>query len=311
MGHSLGSAPTVHLATTSFSKYIRAIILLSPIASSIKLFADCSDNTGLEKIDVFCNLKKIKEVNCPIFLIHGKKDEIIPFSQSEEMAKYIKIKHEWYPKNGDHGNILTKYRLKFFTKCKIFIENLIYLENKNTMIKNSVDFKTSPSYHDLNRLSINLENHNPFMKHGFASSENLCILNKTQFENDSFLNGKIQTVDRYENIFQNEQDVLDENINFYSENLVDYYDKIKFSATDNIDINSECNGMGINSRDSDLGGEEIFLKGQINLDYTENESDKENIEVNNNDSRCSNLLSFCEYKTNEKNLANLNFLYKN
>ena len=191
MGHSLGSAPTVHLATTSFSKYIRAIILLSPIASSIKLFADCSDNTGLEKIDVFCNLKKITEVNCPIFLIHGKKDEIIPFSQSEEMAKYIKIKHEWYPKNGDHGNILTKYRSKFFTKCKIFIENLIYFENKNTLMKNSVVLKTYASFDDLNRLSINLENHNPFMKHGFSSSENVCNLNKTQFENDSFTNGKI------------------------------------------------------------------------------------------------------------------------
>ncbi len=136
MGHSLGSAPSVHIASKFFNKtsLIRAIILISPIASSFKFFEkDCNSNNnniGLEKFDVFCNIKKIQEVNCPVFIIHGKKDDIIPVSQSEEMLKYVKIHYEWFPKNGDHINILTKYRMKFITKCKIFLNNLSCFERK-------------------------------------------------------------------------------------------------------------------------------------------------------------------------------------
>ena len=63
-------------------------------------------------IDVFCNIKKIIDVSCPIFLIHGQKDEVIPIDQSIQMSKFMKNPYEWHPKNGDHSNILTKYRTK-------------------------------------------------------------------------------------------------------------------------------------------------------------------------------------------------------
>ncbi len=85
----------------------------------------------LEKIDVFCNIKKIIDVSCPIFLIHGQKDEVIPIEQSIEMSKFMKNPYEWHPRNGDHSNILTKYRIKFFQKCKFFIEFLNYYSKKN------------------------------------------------------------------------------------------------------------------------------------------------------------------------------------
>ena len=143
VGHSLGSAPTVHIASiNSTNNLIRAVILISPIASSKKFFEKINEknnNIGLEKIDVFCNIKKIQEVKCPVLLIHGRKDEIIPFSQSEEMKNYIKIKHEWFPKNGDHSNILTKYRTKFYLKCNLFLDNLFCFEKKRINSKNSLN----------------------------------------------------------------------------------------------------------------------------------------------------------------------------
>lgn len=123
-GHSLGSAPTVHLAT----KYsdIRAVILMAPIASGIKLVSPHCEIKELEKVDVFCNLKKVSDISCPIMLIHGKKDEVIPVEQSMEMTKYMQSPFEWYPADGDHNNIVTKYRLKFYQKCMSFFQYICY-----------------------------------------------------------------------------------------------------------------------------------------------------------------------------------------
>lgn len=130
-GHSLGSAPTVHLAITQAFRDIRAIILLSPIASGVRLVSPDIKMQDLEKIDVFCNIKKVIDVCCPIFLIHGHNDQVIPIQQSLEMAKFMKNPYEWHPRNGDHCNILTKYRAKFLQKCKFFFEFLTYSKNKH------------------------------------------------------------------------------------------------------------------------------------------------------------------------------------
>lgn len=140
LGHSLGSAPSIHLAINKKFLNVKAIILLSPIASGIKLVNPEIKNKDLEKIDVFCNIKKINEVSCPIFIIHGQKDDVIPVQQSYDMASFMKYPYEWHPRNGDHYNILTKYRTKFFQKCKFFFEYLNYFTyNKNRNVTNSIE----------------------------------------------------------------------------------------------------------------------------------------------------------------------------
>ena len=128
MGNSLGSVPSVYIAAGDNYKGIKGVILISPIASGIKLFHPNVEisNNDLEKIDVFCNLSKVREINCPVFLIHGKKDDIIPHNQSIEMLKKIKHVYEWFPSNGNHNNITSKYRAKFYLKVKLFIEFLEY-----------------------------------------------------------------------------------------------------------------------------------------------------------------------------------------
>jgi hypothetical protein len=126
LGMSLGSAPSVHLAIHKQFRDIRAMILISPIASGVKLVSPEMDVKDLDKIDVFCNIRKINDVTSPIFLVHGKLDEVIPIEQSLEMANYMQNVYEWHPRHGDHNNILSKYRTKFFQKCKFFFEYLNY-----------------------------------------------------------------------------------------------------------------------------------------------------------------------------------------
>jgi hypothetical protein len=144
LGQSLGSAPAVHLAINRSFQDIRAVMLISPISSGIKLVSPNLDIDDLEKIDVFCNIKKIADVACPIFVVHGQKDEVIPIQQSIDLARHMKNAYEWHPRHGDHSNILTNYRTKFIQKCKFFFEYLSFFsKQKNT---NSDKFLTQFSF---------------------------------------------------------------------------------------------------------------------------------------------------------------------
>jgi len=122
----LGSAPTVHLAIQKHFSGIKGIILLSAISSGIKLISpDIKiEQSELEKIDVFCNLEKASEILCPVLIIHGQKDKVIPINQCEELCNKIKNVYKWYPNNGTHSNILTEYRMKFYSQMKYFLDSI-------------------------------------------------------------------------------------------------------------------------------------------------------------------------------------------
>ena len=117
MGHSIGSFPSVHIAEHKQSS--GGIILISPIASG-KIFTSdkLSDYNGA---DLFNNARKIKSVKCPMLIIHGKKDKLIPQKHSIELVHRAKCKiMVWYPSNGNNKNIYEKYRMKFIVKIKKF-----------------------------------------------------------------------------------------------------------------------------------------------------------------------------------------------
>lgn len=194
-GHSLGSAPTVHLASKaniineqinskttpnqspySFNfipKKFKAVVLLSPISSGIKIISPSIDIKDLDSIDVFCNNSKIKNIDCPIFLIHGQKDEVIPFKTIKEMTIEIPELYEWFPKHGNHSNILTRYRSKFFQKMKFFIDYIEY--NKKNEIKDIILFE----FNGQKEAKINLKEN--FM---FPTSE---TIKPATFLNDDYL----------------------------------------------------------------------------------------------------------------------------
>jgi predicted alpha/beta hydrolase family esterase len=131
-GNSLGSAVSVHIASKRKYKNIKGMILLSPIVSGIKSVSQSVQisRDDLETLDVFSNISKIKEVSCPVFIIHGAKDQIIPVEQVKEMSKEIGRPYKWYPREGDHNNIMSTYRRKFFNKCKMFFDYLRIFFNK-------------------------------------------------------------------------------------------------------------------------------------------------------------------------------------
>ena len=92
-GWSLGSVPIVDLASRKEYKNVIGTILLSPVASGSRLIYDFKEKKDFEN-EHFCNLKKVKEVTSYVFVIHGKKDEIIKCKSVEDMTEVTEREHE-------------------------------------------------------------------------------------------------------------------------------------------------------------------------------------------------------------------------
>jgi abhydrolase domain-containing protein 17 len=101
-GHSVGGGPAIDLAVRR------------PVAG---LIVECSFTTAFRVLtritlfpfDRFNNIKKIREVRCPVLIIHGKEDQVIPSFHGERLFEAAnEPKHLLLIDNADHNNILWK-----------------------------------------------------------------------------------------------------------------------------------------------------------------------------------------------------------
>jgi len=107
-GTSLGSGPSIYIAQKYAldKKHFYGMILQSPFTSIIKTKFSL---VGLGYMDMFPNLDRISDIECPVFLIHGKKDEVVPYDHSLEL--YRKLKYPYSPlyvENAGHNDIMEK-----------------------------------------------------------------------------------------------------------------------------------------------------------------------------------------------------------
>ena len=83
-GRSIGSGPAVHLAA---NRNPGALILISPFKSIQETAGTILGIFSFIVKDRFNNISKMKNVTCPLLLIHGQQDNLIPFTHSVELAK--------------------------------------------------------------------------------------------------------------------------------------------------------------------------------------------------------------------------------
>eukprot|EP00415_Alexandrium_ostenfeldii_P004516 UN4516 len=120
-GRSIGSGPTVHLASKTA---VRAMVLQSPLLSIYRIAFSFS-LPG----DMFHNVDKIGKACCPIYVMHGTNDEIIHYSHAEELVRSAKKGVAWpayIVQNGGHNNLEIIARRSFFDNLAKFLE---WLEN--------------------------------------------------------------------------------------------------------------------------------------------------------------------------------------
>jgi fermentation-respiration switch protein FrsA (DUF1100 family) len=118
-GRSIGSGPSVHLATRTA---VRGLVLQSPLLSIYRVaFHSRFTLPG----DMFPNVDKIGKVRCPTYVMHGTKDEIIPFWHAEDLVRNCSKDIAYPPyivENGGHNNLEMVARQPFFDNFTKFLQ---------------------------------------------------------------------------------------------------------------------------------------------------------------------------------------------
>jgi len=91
-GRSLGSGPTVHLASTQPN--LAGMILQSPLRSAIKTQMPDWVGVVFKKIDIFRNEDKIGRIKTfPALIIHGTTDAVVPYSHGKHLYDTMHKSH--------------------------------------------------------------------------------------------------------------------------------------------------------------------------------------------------------------------------
>lgn len=91
-GCSLGSSPAIYLASRLSKLAIppAAMILQSPLKSVLRIVFDTPRTSSC---DMFPNIDHIGDVSCPVFIIHGTMDEVVPFNHGVDLFEQIRSKY--------------------------------------------------------------------------------------------------------------------------------------------------------------------------------------------------------------------------
>ncbi|CAN5640138.1 alpha/beta hydrolase [soil metagenome] len=117
-GRSLGGAVSIDLASR---KKCGGLIAESTFVSAFRVMTVYK----IYPFDEFENLKKIPKVNCPLLLIHGKKDELIPIWQGEKLfSAATEPKYFFQVEEGGHGTVAAFAGDAYFQKIVDFADNL-------------------------------------------------------------------------------------------------------------------------------------------------------------------------------------------
>ena len=97
-GRSLGTGPSSHLAskTALDGRSVAGLILHSPFMSVFRIFFDVGYTLSFLG-DQFPNIDHVPHMDCPVCIIHGRQDEIIPISHAEALYEALPPKCKTQP----------------------------------------------------------------------------------------------------------------------------------------------------------------------------------------------------------------------
>jgi fermentation-respiration switch protein FrsA (DUF1100 family) len=123
-GRSIGTCVAIHV---SRKKEIGGLILVAPLTSG----ADQAKASGLGLIsfmagDSFNNIGKIKDVLCPVLIIHGSKDNVIPIAMGATIFEKVRSKKKFVEiKGANHNNLSTKFSSAYWPPIMEFLNSFL------------------------------------------------------------------------------------------------------------------------------------------------------------------------------------------
>jgi len=120
-GESLGTAVAIEIGQ---NKNFAGIILESPFTSMVEMGKKYYPffPVGLLLKDRYESINKIKNINFPVLVMHGKKDKIVPFYMGEEIYNLSNMpKFKYFTDLDDH---MMDFDEKLINEINLFIKNL-------------------------------------------------------------------------------------------------------------------------------------------------------------------------------------------
>lgn len=121
LGRSLGGAVAVDLAQR---RQVGGLIIESSFVSAYRVLT----KIPVFPFDKFKSLSKIKKINCPVLVIHGTKDEIIPFWHGERLFQEVEEqKQSLWVEGADHNNLFARAEERY---KQALVEFVTLIENE-------------------------------------------------------------------------------------------------------------------------------------------------------------------------------------
>lgn len=121
-GRSIGTTVAIN---TSQKKNIAGLVLVTPLTSGKEL----AKASGLSSVSFlagksFNNIHKIRNISCPVMVIHGTDDHVIPYGMGVDIYGAVRAKKELVTINGGgHNNLSVDFRDEYWPPIYEFITN--------------------------------------------------------------------------------------------------------------------------------------------------------------------------------------------
>jgi len=107
-------------------------VLHSPLLSGIKVLDPvpercCRPSCVFRCFDFFQNEEYMKYLSCPVFIIHGQRDDIIPFYHGYRLHKALSKSSLWpayFPSRSGHNDIVETATRAYFGELSNFLNGL-------------------------------------------------------------------------------------------------------------------------------------------------------------------------------------------
>ncbi|MDE5117142.1 MAG: alpha/beta hydrolase [Trichodesmium sp. St2_bin2_1] len=127
-GYSVGGGPSVDLASR---QPVAGLVIESSFTTAFRVV------TGIPvyPFDKFPNIDNIKNVNCPVLVIHGNADRVIPFSHGQQLFAMVdQPKLSFWVNGAGHLNLLEVAGEEYVKVMTEFIRLVQYNQNSKLIV---------------------------------------------------------------------------------------------------------------------------------------------------------------------------------